>query len=174
MKYVLPFFLIMENIIITRLNEEDIQYLSGIIVKYNRRHDEIDSILSFMHGLRDSEKRLRTYFVAKNEDGVVRGCMAITSPDIDLQILFGADSNGSSELVNCFVSPCGQGIGTRLFEEICREAKRNGRQSLFVQSGPWYRESWRFYDSVFDSRMGKVTNKYDHVADAIVWQKALQ
>lgn len=166
----------LKNIITTKIFKKDILELEKILRENILEENEINIILSYLNGAKDKEGRKRKYFLSKNTASQILGCMAYAKPDSDLQKCFKINSKNSAELLNCFISNKfqGHGVGTSLFQAVCDEIKKQGKEKLLVQSGPWYKTSWKFYDKVFDKYLGNVIGKYDGIADAKVWIKSLK
>src|SRR3989344_9378563 len=167
---------ILKNIVITKVFQKDIPKLKIVLQENIPEEDEVKLILSYLKGLKDRDGRIRKYFLAKSKTGKILGCMAYAKPDSDLKKYFKVYSKNSVELLNCFVSKKyqGYGVGTNLFLKICDEIKKQNVEKLLVQSGPWYKTSWKFYDKVFDKCIGNFIGKYDGIADAKVWMKFLR
>lgn len=166
----------LKNIIITRAFQKDILGLEKVLRENISDENEINIILSYLNGVKDKEGRIRKYFLAKNVVGQILGCMAYAKPDSDLQKYFKINSKNSAELLNCFISKKfqGRGIGTNLLQAVCDEIKKQGKEKLLVQSGPWYKASWKFYEKVFDKNIGYIIGKYEGIADSKVWIKFLE
>lgn len=167
------------------LVEADIEQLVPILKQHVRdrrtgrlEEGEVADIQRYMRGGQDSEHRTRKYLVAKDETGRVWGCMAYSSPDVDMQSHFGVNGGDTVELLNAFVSNevfRGGGVGRKLFEGICAVAKLDGKSQIVIHSGPRYRASWGFYDKMCGSNTGVLVGKYGDPGegDAVTWRKEL-
>ncbi|KKQ74384.1 MAG: Acetyltransferase (GNAT) family protein [Candidatus Woesebacteria bacterium GW2011_GWB1_38_5b] len=169
---------------ISELKESDIEQVKPILethVRDRNTHEilpgEISEIQSYMRGGKDNYGRIRKYLVARDETGKVWGCMAYSSPDPDMVKHFDIkESEKTAELLNAFVSPevfRGGGIGKKLFETICNNAKANEKNLLVIHSGPRYKASWGFYDKMCGGNQGMIIEKYGKGGDAMTWKKVL-
>jgi len=136
---------------------------------------EIDKIMGYMRGQKDEYGRRRKYFVAKDAQGKVIGCMAYSVPDPDMLVHFATNTEESAELLNAFVDDDwkGKGVGRKLFNAVCEGVQMGGRKMLLVNSGPRYEKSWPFYDNVCDQNTGFIKDKYGIDRDANTWVKFL-
>jgi len=165
------------------LVETDIDSLDPILEQHLRDRNtgeflvsEIEEIKGYMRGEKDDCGRSRTYFVAKNPEGEVLGCMAYSEPDPDMLAHFKTNVEESAELLNAFVLSSvyrGGGIGRKLFNAICEAVRREGKRQLLVHSGPRYKGSWGFYDKMYDVSCGFLIGKYGKGGDAKTWRKRL-
>lgn len=170
---------------ISELKESDIEQLQPILETHVRNRnepheilwDEIAEIKSHMKGGKDDYGRTRKYLVARDETGKVWGCMAYSTPDPDMIKHFDiADPENKAELLNAFVSSDvfrGGGVGRKLFNAICDDAKQNGKDTLVIHSGPRYKKSWGFYDKMCGGSQGMIIEKYGKGGDAMTWKKVL-
>lgn len=169
---------------ISPLDPSDIEHFDPILRRFVRDRDtgqivetEIQNIKKYMAGGIDQEYgRTRKYFVAKTQDGRILGCMALTTPDPDMVRHFNTTPEESIELVNAFVDPefyRGGGIGRRLFEHLCVQAHSAGKKFLILNSGPWYKDSWGFYDRMCDQNCGFIIGKFGPDGNANTWLKRL-
>ena len=128
-----------------------------------------------MTGKRDIYRRTRKYLVAIDNDKEVLGCAAYATPELKIAKSYNMQAEKSLELLNIFVSSKFQGkdIGKKLFEEICRIARKKGKKLLIVASSLRYKKSWRFYDKVFDKSLGSIKDEHAKESSAKIWQKAL-
>lgn len=175
--------LIHTEISILPLVEEDIPYLEPILRQHVRDRntgviveEELQAIKEYMLGALDECGRKRSYLVAKTAEGEVLGCMAYAVPDPDMLAHFQADPGNSVELLNAFVDQevyRGSGVGRKLFEAVCQEAKSSGMTQLLIHSGPRYKASWGFYDKMCGENQGMLIEKYGQGGDAMTWKKAL-
>lgn len=167
---------------ISELRESDIEQMKPILethVRDRNTHEilwnEISEIQSYMRGGKDNYGRVRKYLVARDETGKVWGCMAYSSPDPDMIKHFKIEEpNNVAELLNAFVSPevfRGGGVGKKIFEAICTNAKSNGKNTLVIHSGPRYKASWGFYDKMCGGNQGMIIEKYGKGGDAMTWKK---
>ena len=166
------------------LNIQDIEKFDPILRQHVRDRNtgeilenEITQIKGYMKGEPDEYGRTRKYFVAKSIDGQVLGCMGYTTMDPDMVKHF-SDLNPetTAELVNAFVNSevfRGGGVGRKLFESVCTAAKTEGKTHLTVNSGPRYKDSWGFYDHMFDENKGMIIEKYGQDGNAKTWLKKL-
>lgn len=171
------------HIKIEALQENDIILLEPILREHVRDRDtgeilldEINNIKNYMKGQKDDNGRLRKYFVAKDVEGNILGCMAYSEPDPDMIEHFQTTPDDSVEILNAFVSTevyRGGGIGRKLFNVICQEAKSQGKKQLLVHSGPRYKDSWGFYDNMCDESCGFLIEKYGKGGDAKTWKKVI-
>lgn len=167
---------------IETLAEADIAQLEPILTEHVKDRDtaevllgEINEIMEYMCGSKDEYGRIRTYFVAKDFTGKVLGCMAFSEPDLDMFKHFATTSEESAELLNAFVASDvqGQGVGGKLFNAVCDEARKEGKRQILINSGPRYKDSWGFYDKVCDENCGFIIGKYGEGGDAKTWRKRL-
>lgn len=169
---------------ISELKESDIKQLELILEEHVRDRnthkivcDEITEIKSYISGGRDNYGRTRKYLVARDENGKVWGCMAYSIPDPDMVKHFNIeDVDKSAELLNAFVSSevsRGGGIGKKIFEAICHDAKENGKKLMVINSGPRYKKSWGFYDKMCKGNNGFIIEKYGNGGDAMTWRCTL-
>jgi predicted N-acetyltransferase YhbS len=169
---------------ISELRESDIEQMKPILethVRDRNTHevlqDEISEIQSYMRGGKDDYGRTRKYLVARDETGKVWGCMAYSSPDTDMIKHFRiTDPENKAELLNAFVSSDvfrGGGVGKKIFDAICNDAKQSGKDTLVIHSGPRYKLSWGFYDKMCGGNQGMIIEKYGKGGDAMTWEKAL-
>lgn len=180
-------FLGEHTIEISELRESDIPQLQPILETHVRDRftgeiitKEVEEIKSHMRGGVDEYRRKRKYLVARDETGKVWGCMAYATPDPDMVKHFGIENpDNEAELLNAFVSAevfRGGGVGKKIFEAICKDAKENGRKNLFIHSGPRYKKSWGFYDKMCGENHGLIIAKYGYAPDgtpndAMTWKK---
>lgn len=172
------------NISVAGLVGEDIGLLEFILRQHVRdlcTHEvietEVQLIQDYMRGVVDSSGRLRHYLVAHRENRNAVGCMAISSPDLDMARHFGAEAAESAELLNAFVDAGhlgGKGVGKALFDAACAYACDHGARYLLVNSGPRYMNGWGFYDRVCDSSHGFIQHKYGEGRHAKTWKKRLR
>lgn len=168
---------------IEKLKETDIDDLEYILRQHIRHYqtgevmqNEIDDIKKYMRGGIDEYGRTRKYFVAKDSEGKILGCMGFTEPDPDLIKHYDTNLEESVELVNAFVSSNvfrGGGVGLKLFNAICDIAKKEGKKQILLSSGPRYRGSWGFYDKVSDTRGDLLIDKFGPTRHAPTWIKNL-
>jgi predicted N-acetyltransferase YhbS len=169
---------------VLELIEPDIEKLMPILIEHVKDRnthevlwDEISDIKSYMKGKKDNNDRTRRYLVAKDETGKVWGCMAYSTPDPDMIKHFNISKvDDAAELLNAFVSSevfRGGGIGKRIFEAICNDAKERGKRVLVIHSGPRYKKSWGFYDKMCGENHGFILVKYGKGGDAMTWQLKL-
>lgn len=132
------------------LAESDIEQMRHILEQHVKDRntgmilwDEITEIESYMRGQPDDYGRTRKYIVARDETGKVWGCMAYSTPDPDMVTHFQLGNDPTAELLNAFVSSVifrGGGVGKKLFDAICEEAKSDGNKLLVINSGPRYKK----------------------------------
>ena len=174
---------------ISELQESDIEQLQSILETHVRDRftgkiiqEEVEGIKSYMRGGVDEYGRTRKYLVARDETGKVWGCMAYSTPDPDMIKHFDiTDPKNKVELLNAFVSSDifrGGGVGRKLFDAICDDAKQNGKDTLVIHSGPRYKKSWGFYDKMCGGNEGLIIAKYGIAPngesnDAMTWKKLL-
>lgn len=172
------------QVAVERLVEEDIDLLEPILRQHVRdlyTHEvleaEVLAIQDYMRGVVDSSGRVRNYLVAHSEHKRAIGCIAISTPDVDMAEHFGADAVESAEVLNVFVDANylgGKGVGQALFEAACAFASDYGAHYLLVNSGPRYTSSWGFYDRVCDGSGGFIQHKYGVGRHAKTWKKRLR
>lgn len=175
--------LTLTEITVGSLMEADIEKLEPILLQHVKDrntgeiiYEEIAAIKRYMRGEGDEYQRTRTYLVARTAEGEVLGCMAYAVPDPDMLAHFQADPGNSVELLNAFVDQevyRGSGVGRKLFEAVCQEAKSSGMTQLLIHSGPRYKASWGFYDKMCGENQGMLIEKYGQGGDAMTWKKAL-
>lgn len=169
---------------ISELMESDIEKLGPILEMHVRDRNtdeilwnEISDIKSYMKGERDNYGRTRRYLVARDETGKVWGCMAYSTPDPDMIKHFNIhDITVTAELLNAFVSSevfRGGGVGKKIFEAICDDARVNRKNTLVIHSGPRYKKSWGFYDKMCGGSSGLIVEKYGKGGDATTWKLSL-
>ena len=161
--------------ITTKICPSDILIIAEILNENHLGENEILSILSYVEGGLDFENRKRKYFLIKLGSQQTIGFAAYAKPDFDLQKKFKTNPRNSAELLNFFILKKfqGQGFGKKLFDFMCEDAKKDGKKFLYVQSGPWYKKSWIFYERNFDKFVGEIINKYDKKVNAKAWLKIL-
>lgn len=167
---------------VTPLTPDDIVQLEPIIRQHVRGMDddivdeeEVTAILGYMSGGLDSQLRQRNYFVAKDQEGKVLGCVGLTSPESALVEIYAVPHYCSGELVNLFVdtNAQGKGVGKQLFNALCTLAREKGYQQILLDSGPRYQKSWPFYDKICDQSAGVIADKYGEGYHAKTWIKYL-
>ncbi len=172
------------KVTVEKLVEEDINLLEPILRQHVRdlfTHEvvetEILSIQDYMRGAVDSAGRVRHYLVAHTENQKAIGCIAISTPDVEMEEHFGRGATEAAELLNVFVDSSylgGKGVGKALFDAASAHASNHGLRYLLVNSGPRYRSSWGFYDRICDSSHGFIQNKYGAGRHAKTWKKELR
>ncbi len=168
---------------IREINPEDILSLMEIIERVldnldindsEKRQTEIEQIASYMSGVREkeSEDRIRNYFIAQNDNNEIIGCMAYSKPDKSMRDHFSITDSNAYEILNAFIDPehHKKGAGKALFQRITEQAYADGIDTIVVNSGPRYEDSWPFYDSVCEKDYGFIRNKYGDGRDAKTWK----
>jgi len=166
---------------ISPLQESDIAQLVPILHEHVRDSDthlvqegEITDIVSWMRGQPDeaNNHRIRSYFVARDINGQVLGCIGITKAATYHLIHHQTIAADTAELVNFFVTSTvqGRGVGRKLFNQVLAEARNHGKKYLVLDSGPRYEHSWPIYDKLFGNSGTTIQNLYGPGYHARTWK----
>jgi ubiquinone/menaquinone biosynthesis C-methylase UbiE/N-acetylglutamate synthase-like GNAT family acetyltransferase len=168
---------------IKEASTEDVSQIEAILLQhiYSRNtgqieKEEIENIKKQIIGEKDIYNRLRKYFIVKNINDQIVGCMAYTTMDPDMEKHFNyLNHNETKELVNVFVDSNyqKQGIAKKLFKHICQFLKKEGVKQVVFNSGNRYKENWEYHNKISDKNCGFIKNKYGQNNDANTWIKYL-
>lgn len=138
--------------------------------------EEVADIRGYMRGNKDALGRMRKYLVAKDDQGIILGCIGYTEPEPKMISHFNTTVEESMELVNAFVSVNayrGGGVGKALFNAACEKANEEGKKQIILNSEPRYKKSWGFYDRFCDESRGFLVDHYGKGRHAKTWKKAV-